>query len=122
MRNEFPRSVKVAVIKRATRDKQVYCEACKLPTRKWQIDHVIADAHGGSNKIENAELICEVCYGIKNPKDTKVAAKLKRAEAFGLGATKPNKQKIASRNTLRKSVGKVAKMQPPRRGLYERIG
>ncbi|MGH9676043.1 MAG: YqaJ viral recombinase family protein, partial [Candidatus Acidiferrum sp.] len=65
-RQEFPRVIKVAVIKRATCDNGVtYCEPGKLPARKWQIDHVIADAIGGKLVIENAELICEICYGIK---------------------------------------------------------
>lgn len=80
-RTEFPRAVKVEVIRRATRDHVTYCEACKLPAKKWQIDHVIADAHGGKPVIENAELICEACYSVKNPQDTTIAAKLKRQEA-----------------------------------------
>jgi 5-methylcytosine-specific restriction endonuclease McrA len=83
-RQEFPRAVKVAVVKRATRDRVVFCEKCGAPTTKWQIDHVIADSHGGKPVIENAELICEVCYGVKNPIDTKIAAKIKRQEAKDL--------------------------------------
>lgn len=94
MRREFPRSVKVAVIKRCSRDKQVWCEKCALPTKKWQIDHVIADAHGGEPTVENAMLICEACYSVKNPVDTSAAALIKRQEAASLGADKPNKAKI----------------------------
>ena len=88
-RCEFPRTVKVAVVKRCQRANVVYCEACGLPARKWQIDHVIADAHGGKPVIENAMLICEPCFSIKNPKDTTIAAKLKRQEAKHLGAERP---------------------------------
>ena len=94
-RSEFPRSVKVAVVKRCQRANVVYCEACGLPARKWQIDHVIADAHGGKPVIENAMLICEPCFSVKNPKDTTIAAKLKRQEAKHLGAIRP-KAKIAA--------------------------
>ena len=88
-RSEFPRSVKVAVVKRCQRANVVYCEACGLPARKWQIDHVIADAHGGKPVIENAMLICEPCFSIKNPKDTTIAAKIKRIEAKAIRATAP---------------------------------
>ena len=88
-RSEFPRAVKVAVTKRATRESVVYCEACGLPAKKFLIDHVIADAHGGKPVIENAMLICEACYSVKNPKDTTIAAKIKRQEAKHIGATTP---------------------------------
>jgi hypothetical protein len=83
-RTEFAQKIKVAVIKRATTNGQVYCEKCLMPAKKWQVDHVIADSHGGKAVIENAELICEVCYGVKNPQDTKIAAKIKRQEAKAL--------------------------------------
>lgn len=87
-RREFPKAVKVEVVKRATRQSVIYCEGCGLPAKKFQIDHVIADAHGGKPVIENAELICDACYGVKNPKDTTIAAKLKRQEAAHLGVRK----------------------------------
>lgn len=38
-RREFPRAVKVAVIKRSTRDGAVYCEKCGALAKRWQIDH-----------------------------------------------------------------------------------
>src|ERR1017187_6801214 len=85
MRHEFPRSIKVAVRKRATVNFNVMCEKCGFPTKKFQIDHVVADAIGGKPVIENAELICSACYGIKNPDDTRKAAKTKRVEAKSLG-------------------------------------
>ena len=88
-RSEFPRSIRVAVIKRSTRESVVYCEACGLPAKKFQVDHIIADAHGGKPVIENAQLLCEPCFSIKNPKDTTIAAKLKRQEAKHLGAERP---------------------------------
>jgi len=94
-RREFPKSVKVNVIKRATRDGVTYCEKCGALAKRFQIDHVIADAHGGKPVIENAELICEACYSVKNPKDTTIAAKIKRQEARHIGAHRP-KAKLKS--------------------------
>lgn len=114
-RKEFPRSVKVAVVRRATRGNVVYCESCGDPARKFQIDHAIADSHGGQPVIENAELICENCYKIKNPNDTKIAAKLKRQEAKHVGVTKPAGQ-IKSRGFAKSEKPKreATKSLPPR--------
>jgi 5-methylcytosine-specific restriction endonuclease McrA len=116
-RSEFPKAIKVTVIKRATRDGQVWCESCKLPAKKFQIDHVIADAHGGKPVIENASLICEACYGLKNPKDTTIAAKLKRVEAKNLGATTP-KAEIKSAGFPPSGKPKHERTTLPPRQLY----
>lgn len=91
-RREFPTKVRTAVIKRAMRDNVVYCELCGGMAKRFQIDHIIADAHGGEPVIENAQLICEACFAVKNPKDTTIAAKLKRVEARHVGATRPKGQ------------------------------
>lgn len=95
-RREFPTKIRVAVIKRATVGSVIVCEKCGGLAKKFQIDHVIPDSHGGEPVLENAMLICEYCYSEKNPRDTTVAAKLKRIEAKHLGAAKP-KQKLQSR-------------------------
>ena len=96
-RREFPTSVRVAVIKRATVRNVIMCEKCGHMAKRFQIDHIIADAHGGEPILSNAMLICAVCYGEKNPRDTKIAAKLKRVEAKNLGATKPKGRPLQSR-------------------------
>lgn len=96
-RQEFPKSVKVAVIKRATADNGVvYCESCGLPAKKWQIDHVRADGLLGKPVLENAELICEACYSVKNPDDTRKIARAKRREAKHIGAVSEPAIKIKS--------------------------
>jgi 5-methylcytosine-specific restriction enzyme A len=119
-RREFPRSVKVAVVKRAMRRGVLCCEKCGFQVKKFQIDHIIADAIGGEPVISNAELICEVCYGIKNPQDTKLAAKAKRREAKSLGVRKPTQNPIPQRPKEEKAPsGKLP--VPERRNLYERI-
>lgn len=84
-RKNFPRAVKVAVIKRATKDGVVYCEKCGALAKKFQIDHVRADGLLGEPVLENAELICDLCYGVKNPADTTAIAQAKRREAAHLG-------------------------------------
>ena len=121
-RREFSKAIKVAVVKRATRDGVTYCEKCGAIAKRWQIDHVIADAHGGKPVIENAELICEACYSVKNPKDTTIAAKLKRVEAAHLGIRKEPTLKGAGFTAAppqKKASKPLTKTQPPRRGLYE---
>lgn len=95
-RREFPRAVKVAVIKRSTRDGVVYCEGCGLPVKKWRIDHTIADSHGGPPTIDNAKLLGKCCYAEKDARDTTIAAKLKRVESRHIGATTPQ-GRIANR-------------------------
>ena len=85
-RREFPRSIKVAVIQRATRGGSVYCEQCSGLAKRFQIDHIIADAIGGEPVISNAQLLCQACFEVKNPIDTKLAAKTKRRQDKHLGA------------------------------------
>ena len=116
-RREFTKAIKVAVVKRAMRDGVVYCESCGLPAKRWQIDHRVADAHGGKPVIENAQLICEPCFAIKNPQDTKIAAKLKRVEARHLGAHRP-KAKIKSAGFPQSSKPRIPKPQIAPRALY----
>jgi len=84
-RREFPRSVRVAVIKRAARDGQVWCEGCGFPARRFQVDHIRADGLLGDPTLENAQLLCEACFGVKNPLDARMVAKAKRREACHLG-------------------------------------
>lgn len=122
MRREFPKAIKVAVVKRATRDGVVYCEKCGAQAKKWQIDHVIADALGGEPVIGNAELICEPCYSVKNPQDTTAAAKAKRREARALGVKKAPTLKSAGftpAEPQRKASRPIEKLAAlPRRSLY----
>jgi 5-methylcytosine-specific restriction protein A len=97
-RKEFPKAVRVAVIKRATHrvegtneDVQI-CEnpTCRAIAKRFQIDHIDPDGLTGKPVIENAMLICEPCWKIKNPIDTSNIAKAKRREAIALGAKQPS--------------------------------
>jgi hypothetical protein len=96
-RREFPRAVKVAVIRRATKDGVTYCEKCGAIASKWQIDHVRADGLLGEPTLENAQLLGECCYGAKNADDAAQIALAKRREAYHLGIEPPNKRKLRGR-------------------------
>jgi hypothetical protein len=93
-----------------------------LPTKRFQIDHVIADAIGGEPVIENAELICESCYSVKNPADTSKAAKTKRIEAKSLGVKTTARRPIQSAGFVKAEPAKAEKLPiPPRiRDAYGR--
>lgn len=116
-RREFPRAVRVAVIKRCTRDSNVYCEACGGLAKRFQIDHIIPDALCGEPVMSNAQLLCEGCFSVKNPKDTKDAAKAKRREARRIGATMPPKQPIRSAGFAKRE--RTPKPALPPRQMYE---
>ena len=113
-RREFPQSVKKAVLKRAGVTGMLICEICGGFARRYQIDHRIPDSHGGEPTLENAQLICEACYAVKNAKDTTVAAKLKRVESNNLGIRKRGKG-FPARSPKDRTVSKIA----PRRPIYE---
>ncbi len=119
-RREFPKAVRVAVIKRCTRDSNVYCEACGGLAKRFQIDHVIPDALGGEPALSNAQLLCETCFSVKNPKDTKDAAKAKRREAKHLGAHQsraPIKNKPSAKREPRALASALPEL--PRKRFYE---
>lgn len=119
MRREFPRSVKVAVIKRATREGVVYCEKCGALAKQWQIDHIRPDGLLGEPVIENAQLLGPCCYAVKNPQDTANIAKAKRREALHLGARKTPAKPLQSRGFARKERNQ--KIQLPPRPIYEDV-
>lgn len=96
-RKEFSRSIKVAVIKRATVDGKTFCEECGALAKRWEIDHVRADGLLGEATLENAKLICKPCHLEKTAQDVKSIAQAKRREAIHLGVrkTKPQRQRIS---------------------------
>lgn len=124
-RREFPTRIKVVVIKRATIDNVVYCEACKSPTRRFQIDHINPDGLTGEPVIENAQLLCDGCYAVKNPQDTSAIAKAKRREAAHLNArTRPKIElkgaPFAKTQEAIERAKKPSKLDglPPRRAMF----
>lgn len=93
-RREFPKSVKVEIIKRATRDSVVYCEKCGLPTKRFEIDHTIAEEFvvDKSKRLTAADgrLLCTVCHKDKTAtRDAPAIATARKREAKHLGAAPP---------------------------------
>jgi 5-methylcytosine-specific restriction enzyme A len=88
-RREFPRSVRVAVIKRATRDGVLYCEECGALAKKPEIDHRNPDGLTGEPTLANAVLLCRACHVEKTKADVANIAKAKRREAAHIGAKAP---------------------------------
>jgi hypothetical protein len=107
-RHEFPRAVKVAVIRRATKNGVTFCEGCGALAKKWQIDHVRADGLLGEPTLENAQLLGSCCYESKNAQDTRCIAEAKRREAAALSIKRPGKARISHRPRLAKRPLKVA--------------
>ena len=91
-RKEFPRSVKVAAVMRATIDGKMFCEGCgALITGKFEIDHIRADGLLGEPTLENARILCSPCHKEKTRADVGAIAKAKRLEARHLGIRKSGK-------------------------------
>ena len=103
-RREFPKPVRVAVIKRSM-DQQgvIRCEKCGGVAKKFQIDHVTSDGLLGEPTLENAQLLGICCYTAKNAEDTAMIAKAKRREATHLGANSAPKRPLSSRGFARKA-------------------
>jgi 5-methylcytosine-specific restriction protein A len=121
-RREFPKSVKVAAVKRATTYGEVYCEQCGVLCKsKWEIDHVIPDGLGGEPTLANAKVVCLECHAEKTKGDVGKIAKAKRCEARSLGIHKTT-PRINSANTLRVArPDRQLKAMPPRRPMYEDV-
>ena len=96
-RVNFTRAVKVEIRGRATRNGVVYCENCGLPTKKFEIDHTIADALSIDRKRKltaaDGRLLCSgvasSCHRKKTAADDASIARAKRREARHVGVTRP---------------------------------
>jgi 5-methylcytosine-specific restriction endonuclease McrA len=116
----FSSSTIVAVIRRATKDGRVIrCEQCGFPAKKHQVDHIIPDSLGGLAVLENAQLLCEPCYRVKNPQDTTRAAETKRQTARRI-AKPPGAHQLRSKGFQKFTKPERAAVDlPARRPLYE---
>jgi 5-methylcytosine-specific restriction protein A len=69
------------------------CQACGwrlTPGTRWEIDHIIPAALGGSARSGNQQVLCAACHGSKTARrDRPALAKAKRVRARHLGATRP---------------------------------
>ena len=113
-RREFPKAVKVAAVKRATRDGKLFCEGCNgLVTGRFEIDHIRADGLLGEPTLENARVLCSICHKEKTASDVAVITKAKRVEARHLGIRKAGRG-FAKREKAQLELTKVV----ARRGIY----
>ncbi len=121
-RKEFSKAVKVAAIKRATRDGVVYCEKCAAQAKRWEIDHDDADGLTGQPTLENAVVLCIPCHSEKTKEDVAKIARAKRREALALGVRKTPTLKsapFAKAAPQRKASKPMTKPMPERRPIYE---
>lgn len=96
--NDFKRSVKVAAIKRATRDGVLYCEGCGEPIHgPKRVDHKIAAGLNGPATLNNAQVLGRCCYAAKDRNDNRLVKRAIRLEAAHLGVKKRRWRPIPSR-------------------------
>lgn len=129
MRREFSRAVKVEIIKRATHDGKVWCEGCGCITKRFEIDHCIADGLRIDKSKHltafDGELLCkdagrDSCHGRKTAeRDIPAIARAKRLEAVHIGAKPALKAKIAQRPRAERPKRDQLPM-PPRRDVFSR--
>ena len=120
-RHNFSKAVKVACLRRSTRESVTYCEGCGAMAKCFEIDHVDPDGLTGKPTLDNAMLLCLPCHADKTGKDVAAIAKAKRREAQHIGAKPAPRMKIANRGFA--PTGKVRQERaalPPRQ-LYERV-
>lgn len=125
-RREFTRNDKAAMLRRATKGNEVWCEGCglNLTGKAFDYDHIIAEnlIVDKTKKLtpEDGQLLGKACcHDPKTKIDTKIAAKAKRAEAKHHGFEKKSKNPIQSAGfakTEKKPKG-LNKTLPPR-SLY----
>lgn len=122
-RAEFPKSVRVAVIKRATINGVIRCEECHGAAKAFDIDHINPDALTGEPAIANAKLLCKGCHSEKTKLDVAVIAKAKRREADHLRANVKPSQKIQSPGFAKggRRQSNPMPMSLPRRPLFEPV-
>lgn len=120
-RREFTKAIKVAVVKRATKNGNVYCEGCGALAKKWEIDHVRADGLLGDNTLDNARLLCRPCHVAKTAADVAAIAKAKRVEARHIGVRKKPtlKSRGFEKSAKDRAIDKDALPRLPPRRLYE---
>jgi 5-methylcytosine-specific restriction enzyme A len=69
-----------------------HCENCttRLTTGGFHYDHITPDALGGEPTLENCQVLCKSCHGLKTTKaDVPQIAKAKRRERNHFGIKRP---------------------------------
>lgn len=115
-RREFPRSVKVQIVHRATNERgQIVCEGCGLVLGKkpYEIDHSLAEGLVVDKRrpltAEDGRLLgVECCHDPKTYQhDLPAIARAKRREAKHLGVKKPKRKWPGTDRWKRKVSGQT---------------
>lgn len=90
------------------------CAQCCLkiqPGKRWDIDHVIPLALGGSNDARNLQVLCQACHLEKTKTDLSTTAKSKRRQLRHLGASRSKRPLPCGRySPFKKTIdGKVVR-------------
>ena len=121
-RKEFSKAVRVAAVKRATKNGVVYCEMCGALAKTWEIDHANPDGLTGQPTLDNAVIACKPCHEAKTRKDVTAIAQAKRREARNLGIRKAptlKGQGFPKAPEQRRASKPLTKLMPERRPIYE---
>lgn len=99
-RQEFSRKTKAKAFERS----KGFCEGCgaRLTVGKFHYDHEIPCALGGENVLENVQVLCTACHGVKTAlEDVPRIAKAARQHDRFVGAIQP-KGTIRSQGFVRR--------------------
>ena len=92
MRQEFPRAVRVARLKHATKDGVLCCEDCGVMLKRpaeYAFDHDNPDGLTGKPTFENCRVLCvAVCHSEKTKRDQADIAEAKRRSTRRQARTK----------------------------------
>ncbi len=97
---------------------QGHCQACGWrlsPGTRWEVDHIIPVALGGSDHGDNLQVLCAACHGSKTATaDAPALSKAKRMQARHLGAARsktiiPGSRRSRFRKSLDGSVRRRAR-------------
>lgn len=91
-RREFPAKVKLAAWERS----RGQCERCTARIYgDPQYDHIVPDAVGGANDLDNCQVLCRACHGVKTSKtDVPEIAKTKRVQKKRAGIKTPKSRPL----------------------------
>lgn len=110
MRTEFTKPVRREAYERSEglcEGIQASGERCcaNLKHKRYHFDHVIPDAIGGDNSLQNCAVLCVDCHGEKTTKiDIPVIAKSKRNYDKYRGIRKPSKFSCSRDSRFKKKI------------------
>jgi 5-methylcytosine-specific restriction protein A len=69
-----------------------HCQACGwrlMPGTRWEVDHIVPLALGGTDTPDNLQVLCSACHGSKTrERDLPALGKARRRQARHLGAVR----------------------------------